>query len=405
MVFSIGVGVSHKLSNMDDMEKPGNTAVTQVTENSEETAPEDTEVMSVASNSIKDQDEITSDLHLESIHSSMQSLTKEGSVHSMISIKSMDEKSITLVNEGLVHSMGMISITSIDEKSISLVKEGSMISITLKDEKSIQDDQDDQEEKKDPENQEDNAGQEDEEIKVKKQTASRHEYICVTLTTFICMTVPFIWYHLDRDGREDVILPGQTYNQAEDMKSNDSCPFWEILGDNYCDDEANILECGYDLDDCCKGDRDISLCTDCLCYIPEDKKILLEKQFEDKCYARYANAIEWETYLGDGNCDLGLNNKDHFFDIGDCCQENPMCLSKTFVSTAGEKCPEDICIESNIFCNEEELGDGICQGHNNGPLCEYDLGDCCLGYGIQTNCTCNCQCFMHNYFNIPWMIG
>ena len=368
------------------METPSTTAVIKITENSE-TALHDTEVMSATSESIKDCKEITSDLHLESMNSSMQSLFKEGSVHSMAS---------------------MTSITSMNEKSISLVKIGSvhsMISITLKDEKSIQDDQDDQEEKKDPENQEDNAGQEDEEIKVKKQTASRHEYICVALTTFICMTVPFIWYHLDRDGKEDVILPGQTYNQAEDMKSNDSCPFWEILGDNYCDDEANILECGYDLDDCCKGDRDISLCTDCLCYIPEDKKILLEKQFEDKCYARYANAIEWETYLGDGNCDLGLNNKDHFFDIGDCCQENPMCLSKTFVSTAGEKCPEDICIESNIFCNEEELGDGICQGHNNGPLCEYDLGDCCLGYGIQTNCTCNCQCFMHNYFNIPWMIG
>ena len=371
---------------MDDTETPSNTDVIEITVNSE-TAPEDTEVMSAASDSIRDEkpaasnsiriwDEITSDLHLESIHSSMQSLVKEGSAHSMISITSMDEKSISLVKEGLVHSM---------------------LSITLKDEN----DQDDQEDKKD-QVQEDNAEQENEENKMKKQNA-RCEYIFVALATFICMTVPFIWYHLDR--KEDVILPGLTYNQAEYLKSNDSCPFWEILGDNYCDDEANILECGYDLDDCCKGDRDISLCTDCLCYIPEDKKILLEKQFEDKCYARYANAIEWETYLGDGNCDLGLNNKDHFFDIGDCCQENPMCLSKTFVSTAGEKCPEDICIESNIFCNEEELGDGICQGHNNGPLCEYDLGDCCLGYGIQTNCTCNCQCFMHNYFNIPWMIG
>ena len=48
MVFSIGVGVSHKLSNMDDMEKPSNTAVIKVTENSEETAPEDAEVMSVS---------------------------------------------------------------------------------------------------------------------------------------------------------------------------------------------------------------------------------------------------------------------------------------------------------------------------------------------------------------------
>ena len=389
---------------MDDTETPSNTDVIEITVNSE-TAPEDTEVMSAASDSIRDEkisensetapedtrvmpaasnsiriwDEITSDLHLESIHSSMQSLVKEGSAHSMISITSMDEKSISLVKEGLVHSM---------------------LSITLKDEN----DQDDQEDKKD-QVQEDNAEQKNEENKMKKQNA-RCEYIFVALATFICMTVPFIWYHLDR--KEDVILPGLTYNQAEYLKSNDSCPFWEIIGDNYCDDEANILECGYDFNDCCKFDRDISLCTDCLCYIPEDKKILLEKQFEDKCFAGYAYVIEWETYFGDGNCDLGFNNKEHFFDIGDCCKENPTCMSSTFVSTASDLfCPENVCIQSNIFCNEEELGDGICQGHNNGPLCEYDLGDCCLRLVTesQTNCTCNCKCFLEKYYQIPWYIG
>ena len=404
---------------MDDMEKPSNTAVIKVTENSEETAPEDTEVMSVASDSIKDQDEITSDLHLESIHSSMQSLTTEGSVHSMIFIKSMDERSITLVKEGFVHSDSMTSITSTDEKSISLVKEGlfpSMISITLKDEKSIQDDQDDQEDKKDPENQEgqedkkdpeNQEDQEDEEIKVKKQKASRHEYICVVLTTFICMTVPFIWYHLDREGKEDVILPGQTYNQAEE--SNDSCPFLHIVGDNYCDDEANILECGYDWNDCCKVDRDISLCKDCFCYIPEYDKIMLEEQFNTlkECTNAQMNMdMAWTTYFGDGLCDLGFNNKEHFFDIGDCCQEDPTCMSSTFVSTARDEfCPENVCIESNIFCVEEELGDGICQGYNNGPLCDHDLGDCCLVTGSQTNFTCNSECFLDAYYQIPWFLG
>ena len=221
------------------------------------------------------------------------------------------------------------------------------------------------------------------------------------------MAVPFIWYHLEREEKGNVILPGQTYDQAEDMKSNDSCPFMHILGDNYCDDEANILECGYDLNDCCKADRDISLCTDCLCYIPEDKKILLVKQFEDKCFADHAYANDWETYYGDSICDLGFNNKEHFFDIGDCCKENPTCTSSTFVSTASDGfCPENVCIQSNIFCIEEELGDGICQGHNNGPLCEYDLGDCCLVIDeSQTNCTCNCKCFLEKLYNIPWMIG
>ena len=357
----------------------------KITENSE-TALHDTEVMSATSESIKDCKEITSDLHLESMNSSMQSLFKEGSVHSMAS---------------------MPSITSMNEKSNSLVKIGSvhsMISITLKDEKSIQDDQDDQEDKKDPENQED---QEDKEIKVKKQKASRHEYICVVLTTFICMTVPFIWYHLDREGKEDVILPGQTYNQAE--KSNDSCPFLHIVGDKYCDDEANILECGYDWNDCCKVDRDISLCKDCFCYIPEYDKIMLEEQFNTlkECTNAQMNMdMAWTTYFGDGQCDLGFNNKEHFFDIGDCCQEDPTCMSSTFVSTARDEfCPENVCIESNIFCVEEELGDGICQGYNNGPLCDHDLGDCCLVTGSQTNFTCNFECFLDAYYQIPWFLG
>ena len=339
---------------MDDTETPSNTDVIEITVNSE-TAPEDTEVMSAASDSIRDEkisensetapedtrvmpaasnsiriwDEITSDLHLESIHSSMQSLVKEGSAHSMISITSMDEK-----------------------------------------------DQDDQEDKKD-QVQEDNAEQKNEENKMKKQNA-RCEYIFVALATFICMTVPFIWYHLDREGKEDVILPGQTYNQAEE--SNDSCPFLHIVGDNYCDDEANILECGYDWNDCCKVDRDISLCKDCFCYIPENNKIMLEEQFNTlKECTNELIPIAWTTYFGNGLCDLGFNNKEYFFDIGDCCQEDPTCMSSTFVSTARDEfCPENVCIESNIFCVEEELGDGICQGYNNGPLCDHDLGDCCL---------------------------
>ena len=69
------------------METPSNTAFT---ENSE-TAPEDTEVMSVATNSIRDG--ITSELHLESLHSSMQSLHAMES-GSMITIALADKKTI-----------------------------------------------------------------------------------------------------------------------------------------------------------------------------------------------------------------------------------------------------------------------------------------------------------------------
>ena len=392
---------------MGDMETPSNTAVIKITENSE-TALHNTEVMSATSKSIKDCKEITSDLHLESMNSSMQLLFKEGSVHSMASmtsIKSMNEKSISLVKKGSLHSM--ISITLKDEKSIQ-------------DDQNDQDDQDDQDDQEDQENQEDQGDQEDkgdqndhqedqgQETEMKKQKAKmkrQHEYICIILSTFIFMIIPFIWYHLEREEKGDFILPGQTYNQADDMKSNDSCPFMYIIGDNYCDDEANIPECGYDLNDCCKVDRDVSLCTDCFCYIPEHKKIMLEEKFNNECTNYITNYITWTTYFGDGQCDLGFNSKEYFFDIGDCCQENPTCMSSTFESIKYEFCPENVCIESNIFCVEEELGDGICQGYNNGPLCDHDLGDCCLATGSQTNFTCNSECFLDCYYQLPYFIG
>ena len=61
-------------------------------------------------------------------------------------------------------------------------------------------------------------------------------------------------------------------------------------------------------------------------------------------------------------------------------------------------CPDEVCIESNNFCIPHQLGDGICQDHNNGPFCNFDLGDCCLNFGIplseQDNpdcCTCSCH--------------
>ena len=212
-----------------------------------------------------------------------------------------------------------------------------------------------------------------------------------TLVSSICsVTIVFIWYHLQ--GNELEIVNGQ--NIQQEIMSNESCSFWHITADEYCDDEANIAECGYDFKDCCHMDNDRSLCTDCLCYMPEEEKIMLDDEYNKNCQ----NVAVWAW--GDGVCDLSLNNKENYFDVGDCCLKNPKCLSSIF-QTSYEECPENVCIQSNIFCILEELGDGICQAHNNGPLCQYDLGDCCLVSGNFTSCSCNCECkndiFIYDY--------
>ena len=420
---------------MDDMEMPSKTAVIKITENSEK-ASEDTEVMSTSSNSIRDFKEITSGsmITIPSIdEKTVQDEQKDqddqgeqkgqndqgdqgnqgvhGEITSELHLASIDSAIQALVMESSMHSISMESV--------------SMITIASTDEKTIEDEQKDQDDQGDLGDQvghwfdedlsvyEDipvygdlwvNEDQKDQEPELKQHKAKPCEYIYVILVSLICITLPFTWYHLSRERKEDVILP---YNRGEDVQSNDSCPFWHLLGDHYCDDEANIPECGYDLEDCCKIENDRSICTDCLCFTTEDKKVVIEEEFKQACLSTGGYANEWFQYFGDGHCDLGFNNQEYFFDIGDCCLENPTCMSQTFLSTGRDLfCDEDICIKSNLFCVKEELGDGICQGHNNGPYCDHDLGDCCLATeSSQTNCTCNCRCFMHAYYQVPWIMG
>ena len=51
------------------------------------------------------------------------------------------------------------------------------------------------------------------------------------------------------------------------------CPaevvFW--VGDGYCDDETNIIDCGYDGGDCCLDSIMTDYCTQCQCYETDDQ--------------------------------------------------------------------------------------------------------------------------------------
>ena len=101
------------------------------------------------------------------------------------------------------------------------------------------------------------------------------------------------------------------------------------------------------------------------------------------------NADLYNPTLGDKYCDFSLNNVENYFDVGDCCLPNIKCLSQS--TRFLMPCPDMVCIQSNIYCVPEELGDGVCQDYNNGPYCNYDLGDCCLVPGNLTEC-CHCVC-------------
>ena len=109
------------------------------------------------------------------------------------------------------------------------------------------------------------------------------------------------------------------------------------------------------------------------------------------------------SFWGDGNCDLTFNNPEHKFDAGDCCLQGVTCKLEHSIFELREiiECPENPCIRSNVYCIPHELGDGICQDHNNGPLCDFDHGDCCLvnRFEVSECWPCSCQSGQKDPFN------
>ena len=182
----------------------------------------------------------------------------------------------------------------------------------------------------------------------------------------------------------------------------------ELKGDGFCDDEVNNEFCNYDGGDCCDQYLDRTMCTDCFCHI---------EYFQTKEYLNCPDISMINGKLsfakhGNGHCDKEFNNYEEFFDAGDCCLTNPTILFESIqihpiyqneipkFADPPRPCEKDecICIPNNLVCNATQIGDGICQDYNNGPLCEYDLGDCCLKWDwlpheVEGNC-CNCFCHL-----------
>ena len=213
--------------------------------------------------------------------------------------------------------------------------------------------------------------------------AAKKSYLSKVCYVFLGLTIAFVlvfifWTH--QSNKRSGPKPPSTLV----TKDNATCPVLSLVGDGYCDDEANIVKCGHDLDDCCQVENDRSLCQNCSCILSSSERQVIKEE----------NCGLFNFFLGDGVCDLQYNKAENFFDIGDCCLniQDLMCRQKKIHNSVYEyfTCPENLCIESNNFCIPEQLGDGICQDHNNGPFCDMDLGDCCLNLPIGC-CTCSCK--------------
>merc|ERR1711962_288402 len=103
-------------------------------------------------------------------------------------------------------------------------------------------------------------------------------------------------------------LDFQETTQGPD-ESNCAAPNW--FGDNYCDDENNNFECGYDGGDCCGDDVNTTYCSECECL-----------EFQETTQAPDGSNCQIPHWFGDNYCDDENNNPECDFDGGDCCGDN-----------------------------------------------------------------------------------
>merc|ERR1719288_7361 len=101
---------------------------------------------------------------------------------------------------------------------------------------------------------------------------------------------------------------------------SDACGSPQWFGDNYCDDENNTEECGWDGGDCCGDNVNTWYCSACECLDPNAggstpaPPPVTTGGPSDAC-----GSPQW---FGDNYCDDDNNNEECGWDGGDCCGDN-----------------------------------------------------------------------------------
>ena len=93
-------------------------------------------------------------------------------------------------------------------------------------------------------------------------------------------------------------------NFSWDLISFIDCYQASLISDGYCNDDTNIVECGYDGGDCCGSCINTEYCTNCSC-------------IGNVIGNGVPNAL-----LGDGYCNDETNNVHCYYDGLDCCQSS-----------------------------------------------------------------------------------
>ena len=147
-----------------------------------------------------------------------------------------------------------------------------------------------------------------------------------------------------------------------------------LVQDQYCHDEANILECQWDGGDCCDNMARYDNCTICKC------KLGLTALEMPKC--------PHPELVGDGICHDFLNRGHCFYDGGDCCiRQDQFWYPQT-------NCTECKCRLGNPACPQrlrQKIQNGVCNDEVNIPECSFDGDDCCQRPATAEKCIPTCH--------------
>ena len=84
----------------------------------------------------------------------------------------------------------------------------------------------------------------------------------------LCAVIVTMVYYINYSMRNKATFNTDKSEFGLNFQANETCQFWYLTGDGFCDDEVNTELCYYDMGDCCDYPSDQSLCTECLCKEP-----------------------------------------------------------------------------------------------------------------------------------------
>ena len=140
-----------------------------------------------------------------------------------------------------------------------------------------------------------------------------------------------------------------------------------MVGNGFCNDEANNENCNYDNGDCC-GCVVTNHCVECACLD--------------------ANNTVQNALVGDGVCNDEINNVECSFDGGDCCNSDANM----------DSCTSCVCfLEETCLAGVHPLvGNDFCNDETNIKECDYDGFECCgfhsSSYNVNQDSCTDCLC-------------